>query len=63
MLLFNDKNATAAQLAEARRLIAQLKGNIETYTAQIDSLTVANAQLTENNRVVTQQRDVGAEKL
>ncbi|SRR6185312_10622846 len=56
--IIHDKNASAAQLAEARRLIAQLKGNIETYTAQIDSLTVANAQLTENNRVVTQQRDV-----
>ncbi len=56
--IIHNKNATAAQLAEANRLIAQLKGNIETYTAQIDSLTVANAQLTENNRVVTQQRDV-----
>lgn len=56
--IIHNKNATAAQLDEARRLIAQLKGNIETYTAQIDSLTVANAQLTENNRVVTQQRDV-----
>jgi hypothetical protein len=55
--IIHDKNATQGQLAEARRLIAQLKGNIETYTAQIDSLTVANAQLTENNRVVTQQRD------
>ena len=56
--ILNDKNATTAQLAEARRLIAQLKGNIETYTAQIDSLTIANTQLTEANRVVTQQRDV-----
>ena len=56
--IIHDKNATAAQLAEAKRLIAQLKGNIETYTAQIDSLTVANAQLTETNRVVTEQRDV-----
>jgi DNA repair exonuclease SbcCD ATPase subunit len=56
--IINNKNATQAQLAEARRLIAQLKGNIETYTAQIDSLTVANTQLTENNRVVTQQRNV-----
>jgi DNA repair exonuclease SbcCD ATPase subunit len=56
--ILNDKNATAAQLSEARRLIAQLKGNIETYVAQIDSLTVANTQLTEANRVVTQQRDV-----
>lgn len=56
--IIHDKNATGAQLAEAKRLIAQLKGNIETYTAQIDSLTVANAQLTETNRVVTGERDV-----
>src|SRR6185437_7583451 len=32
--ILNDKHATAAQLAEARRLISELKGNIETYTAQ-----------------------------
>ena len=56
--IINNRNATKSQLAEAQRLIAQLKGNIEMYTAQIDSLQNANAQLTENNRVVTQQRDV-----
>ncbi len=56
--IINNRNATQAELAEARRLIAQLKGNIETYTAQIDSLKAANTQLTETNRVVTQQRDV-----
>ncbi|MEO8820031.1 MAG: hypothetical protein ABI374_04250 [Ginsengibacter sp.] len=56
--IINNRNATKAQLAEASRLIAQLKGNIEMYTAQIDSLQTANAQLTENNRVVTRQRDV-----
>ncbi|MGN6531559.1 MAG: hypothetical protein ACTHK0_07385 [Ginsengibacter sp.] len=56
--IINNKNATQAELAEARRLIAQLKGNIETYTAQIDSLKAANTQLAETNRVVTQQRDV-----
>jgi DNA repair exonuclease SbcCD ATPase subunit len=56
--IINNRNATRGELAEAKRLIAQLKGNIETYTAQIDSLTVANTQLTETNRVVTQQRDV-----
>jgi chromosome segregation ATPase len=56
--IINNRNATRAQLAEAQRLIAQLKGNIEMYTAQIDSLQNANAQLTETIRVVTQQRDV-----
>jgi len=56
--IINNRNATKAELAEAQRLIAQLKGNIEVYTAQIDSLQNANVQLTETNRVVTQQRDV-----
>ena len=56
--ILNDKNATAAQLSEARRLIAQLKGNIDTYTAEIESLKIANTQLTEEKRVVTEQRDV-----
>ncbi|MDQ6888862.1 MAG: hypothetical protein M3Z56_01080 [Bacteroidota bacterium] len=56
--ILNDKHATAAQLAEARRLIAQLKGNIDTYTAEIESLKAENTQLTEDKRVVTQQRDV-----
>ncbi len=56
--ILNDKHATAEQLSEARRLIAQLKGNINTYTAEIESLKVANTQLNEEKRVVTQQRDV-----
>ncbi len=56
--ILNNKNATAAQLAEARRLISELKGNIETYTAQIDSLKTQNVQLTEAKRQVTEERDV-----
>ena len=56
--ILNDKNATAAQLAEARRLIAELKGNIEVYTAQIDSLKTANVQLTQEKQQVTEERDV-----
>lgn len=56
--ILNDKKATTAQLAEARRLIAQLKGNIDTYTAEIESLKAENSQLTEDKRVVTQQRDI-----
>ena len=55
--ILNDKNASKAQLAEARRLISQLKGNIDTYTAEIESLKAENTQLTEEKRVVTQQRD------
>ena len=55
--ILNDKNATSAQLAEARRLIAQLKGNIDTYTAEIESLKTQNTQLTEEKRIVTIERD------
>jgi Chromosome segregation ATPases len=56
--ILNKKNATAAELAEARRLIAELKGNIETYTAQIEELKNQNTQLTQEKEQVTQQRDV-----
>ena len=56
--ILNNKNATQAELAEARRLISQLKGNIETYTAEIESLKTANIQLTQEKRLVTIDRDV-----
>jgi hypothetical protein len=56
--IINNKNATAAELAEARRLVAELKGNIETYTAQIEELKTQNTQLTEEKRQVTVERDV-----
>lgn len=56
--IINNKNATAAELAEAQRLIAELKGNIETYTAQIEELKTQNTQLTEEKRQVTEERDV-----
>lgn len=56
--ILNDKNATTAQLSEARRLIAQLKGNIDTYTAEIETLKAENTQLVEDKRLITEQRDV-----
>ena len=56
-LILNNKNATAAQLSEARGLIAQLKGNIDTYTAEIQKLQGEKIQLTEEKRQVTEQRD------
>ncbi len=56
-VIINDRNATQAQLDEARRLIAELKGNIETYTAEIDQLKAQNSQLTQEKQVVTEQRD------
>ncbi len=59
--IINKKNATTAELAEAKRLIAELKGNIETYTAQIEELKNQNTQLTKEKAQVTQQRDVATQ--
>lgn len=56
--ILNNKNATQAELAEARRLISQLKGNIENYTAEIESLKTANNQLVQEKRIVTLDRDL-----
>jgi hypothetical protein len=61
--ILNNKNATAAELAEAKRLIAELKGNIETYTAQIEQLKAQNTQLTQEKQAVTEQRDFANKNL
>ncbi|MDQ6756739.1 MAG: hypothetical protein M3004_07365, partial [Bacteroidota bacterium] len=55
--ILNDKNATAGQLTEARNLIAQLKGNIDTYTAEISKLQGEKVKLTEEKRIVTEQKE------
>ena len=55
--ILNKEHATAAELAEARQLIAQLKGNIENYTAEIEKLQGEKIQLTEEKRVVTEERN------
>lgn len=56
--ILNNKNATAAQLSEARNMISQLKSNIDTYTAEIEKLQGEKVKLTEEKRVVTEERDV-----
>jgi small-conductance mechanosensitive channel len=61
--IINNKNATASQLAEARTLIAQLKNNINTYTAEIEKLQGEKIKLTEEKRVVTEERDVANKNL
>jgi hypothetical protein len=61
--VLNNKNATAAQLSEARAMIAQLKSNIDTYTAEIEKLQGEKVQLTEEKRVVTEERDVANKNL
>ncbi len=56
--ILNDKNATAAQLAEARKLIGQLNGSIEVYTAEIEKLQGEKIQLVEEKRKVIAERNV-----
>ena len=56
--ILNNKNATAAQLSEARGLISTLKNNIASYTTQIEQLQGEKLQLTREKRIVTEERDV-----
>lgn len=56
--ILNNKNATAAQLSEARGLISTLKNNIAGYTTQIEKLQGEKLQLTQEKRIVTEERDV-----
>ena len=55
--LLNKVNATAAELGEAKRLIASLNGDLEGYRAQIEVLQGEKIQLTQEKQVVTQERD------
>lgn len=51
------KNATSAELAQAKRLIASLNADIQDYKAQIETLKGENLALTKENQTVTEQRD------
>jgi hypothetical protein len=55
--LLNKVNASAADLAEARRLITSLNGDIAGYKEQVALLTEQKTQLITEKAVVTQQRD------
>jgi hypothetical protein len=55
--LLSKANASAADLAEARRLIVSLRGDIEGYKEQVALLTEQKTQLITEKAVVTQQRD------
>lgn len=55
--ILSNKNATAAQLAEARKLIEQLKGNIESYTQTIERLEGEKLVLTGERDDARRQRD------
>ncbi len=56
--LLNKTNATAAELREAKRLIASLNGDLEGYQSQIETLKGEKLQLVQEKRQVTQQRDI-----
>ena len=55
--LLNKSNATAAELREARSLIASLNTDIESYKNQVEILQGQKIQLTQEKVVVTGQRD------
>ena len=55
--LLTKVNATTAELAEARSLIASLNGDIEGYKTQVEILQGQKIQLAQEKVVVTQQRD------
>ncbi len=55
--LLNKSNATEAELGEARRLIASLNGDLESYKNQIEVLQGQKIQLIQEKAVVSKQRD------
>ena len=55
--ILSNKNATAAQLAQARRLIEQLKANTENYVATIERLEGEKIVLVGERDVAIKERD------
>ncbi len=55
--IVKNKNATAADLGRARRLINELNGKVQTYEERIATLEKENTDLTNTNTVVTKERD------
>jgi septal ring factor EnvC (AmiA/AmiB activator) len=54
--ILNDKNATQAQLAKAKDMIADLNGKITNLEAEVTRLTGENQELTVNNTVLKQEK-------
>jgi hypothetical protein len=55
--LLNKANATAAELGEAKRLIASLNGDLESYKNQVEVLQGQKIQLTQEKQTVIRERD------
>ncbi len=54
--ILTKKNATAAELAQAKSLIAELNDKISGLEADVARLTGENQQLTANNTSLTQEK-------
>lgn len=55
--ILSKANATKSELAQAKLLIASLNADIDSYKSQIETLKGENAQLTQENLVVSEQRN------
>ena len=54
--ILNDKNATAAQLAKARKMIADLNDKIGSLEVEVSRLTGENQELTVSNTSLKQEK-------
>lgn len=54
--LVKKQNASAADLAEARKLIKELNGKVDGYLQEIERLTAENQQLTKDKETLTTQK-------
>jgi peptidoglycan hydrolase CwlO-like protein len=61
--ILNKKNATAAELAQAQTMIAQLNDQISTMEQKVASLTQDNQGLTQDNAALTQDKQKLTEDL
>lgn len=55
--IMRDKNATAADLGRAKRLIASLNTKVKTYEERIAELETENSDLSEKNTTLSKERD------
>jgi septal ring factor EnvC (AmiA/AmiB activator) len=55
--IVKNKNASDAQLSEAKTLLASLNGKLDVFSKQIATLKAANAQLATEKEQVTSERD------
>lgn len=61
--ILNDKNATAADLGRARKLIGELNGQIGRLEAQVAQLRGENQELTVRNTHLTSEKEVLTQNL